>query len=161
MVFLNDSVIIKGGIPMVSSVQMYNGSQVSFRAKEDIINSPGKFSASVNAPQKDVVELSSQDIDAPEKKKRSIGKTIAKLVGGVLVLGAAAWGIYYSKGAKWINKNAVTTTEKVKNILAKPGEWIDENIIKKFHSGNKSKTKDLVDEIELEDIVESAENLAK
>ena len=143
---------------MVSSVQMYNGSQVNFRAKEDIINSPGKFSASINEPQKDIVELSSHS-DAPEKKKRSIGKTIAKLIGGVLVLGAAAWGIYYSKGAKWINKNAATNAEKIKNILAKPGEWIDENIIKRFYSGNKSKAQDIVEDIE--EVVESAENLAK
>ena len=143
---------------MVSSVQMYNGSQVNFRAKEDIINSPGKFSASINEPQKDIVELSSRS-DAQEKKKRSIGKTIAKLIGGVLVLGAAAWGIYYSKGAKWINKNAATNAEKIKNILAKPGEWIDENIIKRFYSGNKSKAQDIVEDIE--EVVESAENLAK
>ncbi len=146
---------------MVNPVQIYNGSQVNFRGSEELFNSPGKFSTPLNEQPNDVVEINKSDIDAP-KKKHSIGKTIAKLAGGILVLGGAAWGIYYSKGAKWINKNAVSTTEKIKNACAKPGEWIDENIVKKLFSRSKQNIKEAAnEEIDMEDIINSAEELTK
>ncbi len=112
---------------MVNPVQLNNNTGINFRGEENIFSAPSQFSVPPAAqPEADVVELSTK---APEEKSGGIGKTILKAVGGLLLLTVAAWGIYKGKGEKWINDKATTNTDKVKNILAKPGEWLDKNIV--------------------------------
>ena len=146
---------------MVSPVQLGNINKVYFKGNDDLFNSPGKFSVNeaAAAPAEDVVELSQSE----PKKKGGIGKAILGTIGGVVVLALGLWGIFKGKGEKWINKEAATTGEKFKNALAKPGEWIDNNIVKKI-SGKinewrgKSNVEEKVDDIveEVEEVVEDA-----
>ena len=108
---------------MVSPVQFNNSQRVYFRANEDLINAPGAFEQpTVPETQEDEVVLSTQT-DA--KEKSSVGKTIAKVAGGVLVAAAALFGAYKWKGDTWLNKEATGTTAKIKNWLMKPGEYME------------------------------------
>ena len=111
---------------MVSPVQFTN-QKVYFRGEnEDLINSPGAFQQPEAVPETpaDEVVLSTK----PEaEKKGGVGKSIAKTIGGIVVLAGALLGLYKWKGVHgdWLNKEAATTGAKIKNALVKPGEWID------------------------------------
>ena len=150
---------------MVSPVQFSNSSKVYFKGNDDVISAPGKFS--VPEAEEDVVEISNANADeagAPAKKKGKAWKAVLTSLVGFLALTGAAWGIYKGKGDKWINKEASTTGEKFKNALAKPGEWIDENIIKKISNkitewrGKKAPDEDKVDDIidDVEEVISEA-----
>lgn len=109
---------------MVSPVQFSNNSQVYFRANDDLISSPGSYQQqAVPETPADEVVLSTQE-ESP-KKKGSIGKTIAYVVGGLVVTAGALFGLFKWKGDKWLNPAAEGTMGKLKNYLVKPGEWLD------------------------------------
>lgn len=110
---------------MLGPVQFTNNSKVYFRGEnEDLINSPGAFQQAAPAKEEaaDEVVLSNKP-DAEEKS--GIGKTIAKAIGGVVVLAGALFGLFKWKGAKWLNPEAATNLDKFKNYAVKPGEWLD------------------------------------
>ena len=101
-----------------------------------------------------------------EEKSGGIGKKIAKFIGGVLVLSAAAFGLYKWKGANgtWLNKDAEGIVAKMKNWAVKPGEWIDKNIVKNLSEqfGKlRKKGAEVVEnaETKAEDIIENAEEV--
>ena len=129
---------------MVSPIQLADSSKVYFKGSEDLFSSPGKFSvpeekAAQESPAEDVVEFS-QTNESESKGKSSVGKAILGTISGVILLTASAWGLFKWKGEKWINKEASSTGAKIKNALAKPGEWIDENIVKKISNKFRNKT---------------------
>jgi hypothetical protein len=112
---------------MVSPVQFTNSPRIHFKGNEDLINAPGAF----EQPAQAVPETPSDEIVLSNKpdaeKKGGIGKTIAKAIGGIVVLAGALFGLYKWKGVHgdWLNKEAQTTGAKIKNALVKPGEWLD------------------------------------
>ncbi len=132
---------------MVSPIQFGSVSKVSFRGEEDLINSPGKFSETVQEQglKEDTVEISSKP--EAEENGGSTLKTIAKVVGGAIAVAAALWGLHAWKGNEWIIKEGeqatkdIGTVDKIKNALVKPGEWLDNKIVKpltKKIRGNKA-----------------------
>ncbi len=128
--------VIKGGFPMVGPIQFSGGSKVYFRGDDDIINAPGKFAetAAEQGPKEDTVEISSKAEET--ENGGSTGKTIAKVVGGAIAIAAALWGLHAWKGNEWIIKEGeqaskdINLGDKIKNALVKPGEWLDNKIVK-------------------------------
>ena len=111
---------------MVSPVQFTNNRQVYFRGEnEDLISAPGAYQQSAAASEMPADEVTLSTKEAQPKKKGGIGKTIAAVATSIVVAGAALFGLFKWKGAKWLNPNAGTTMDKFKNILMKPGEWLE------------------------------------
>lgn len=126
---------------MVNPVQFTNNHGVYFRGKDDeLLSSPGAFQRQdIPETPEDEVVLSNK-ADAP-KKKGSVGKTIAKLVATLAVVGGALFGLFKWKGAKWLNPEATGFMEKAKNWAVKPGEWLEkqgQKIIKKLGFSGKA-----------------------
>ena len=121
---------------MVSPVQLNGSQNVYFRSGEDLINSPGAFQQQA-APE---IPADSVELSTKAEKKGSVGKTIAATVGSVLVLAGALWGLFKWKGNTWITKNPEGIMAKIKNWLAKPGEWLDKqgkNLVEKVRGTKK------------------------
>ena len=109
---------------MVSPVQFNNSQRVYFRGSdEDLINAPGAFEQQATPETQEDEFVSSAQPEVEEKS--SVGKKIAKFVGGLIVAAAALFTAYKWKGDTWLNKEAQGTTAKIKNWLMKPGEWME------------------------------------
>lgn len=120
---------------MVSPIS-FNSPKVYFRGEADnanaanIIGAQGKFTTSADKP--DSVELKN-DVNADladDDKKSSPLKTIGKIVGGLVVLLGASFGVYKWKGNKWLNPEAKGFMATIKKAIVKPGEFIDNKMIK-------------------------------
>ena len=129
---------------MVSPVQFNNSQRVYFRGSdEDLINAPGAFEQQATPETQEDEFVSSAQPEVEEKS--SVGKKIAKFVGGLIVAAAALFTAYKWKGDTWLNKEAQGTTAKIKNWLMKPGEWMEKtfkNLKTKLGIGKKVEGKD-------------------
>jgi len=110
--------------------------RVSFRGendnKADIINAPGKFA--VQPDEGDKVEISNSNEAAitEEPGKSNLWKNIGIAAGAVVVALGASFGMFKWKGDKWLMPEAKGLMANIKKAIVKPGQWIDENIIKKL-----------------------------
>lgn len=115
----------------------FSNPRVSFRGetdnKADIIGAPGKYSAPADEPDKVDISPENKVADKAEKKG-SVLKTIGKVVGGLVVLAGASFGLYKWKGDKWLLPEAKGFLAGVKKALIKPGEFLDTHLISKFTS---------------------------
>ena len=112
---------------MVSPVSFNPSSNVNFRGDnfENLVNSPGAY-ARPAADQPD------EFVSANGKKKKGFGRKLFGFIGKLAIVAAAAFGLYKWKGATWLNKEAQGFGPKLKNALAKPGEWVDKYVVQKF-----------------------------
>ena len=111
---------------MVSPVSFNTNSNVNFRGDdfENLVNSPGAYTRQ-SVPEQQPDEFVSG------KKKKGFGRKVLGFVGKLAVVAAAAFGLYKWKGGKWLNKSAEGFGPKLKNILVKPGEWVDKYVVQK------------------------------
>ena len=118
---------------MVSPVSFNTNSRVNFKGAEEdfatLASQPGAYTQAPAQPDEFV----------SGKKKKGIGKKILKTVVGLAVAAAALFGLHKWKGAKWSAEGAEGFLAKVKNWAVKPGEWIDNKIVKKVGAWFKPK----------------------
>lgn len=111
----------------------FSNPRVSFRGetenKADIFGAPGKFAATEEG---DKVDITKDNLVADEPKKGGALKTIGKVLGGVVVLLGASFGLYKWKGDKWLLPEAKGFMAGIKKALVKPGEFIDQKLISKL-----------------------------
>lgn len=139
----------------------FSSPRVSFRGetenKADIFGAPGKFAA---AEEGDKVDIKKEDLVADEPKKNNVLKTIGKVLGGVVVLLGASFGLYKWKGDKWLLPEAKGFMAGIKKALVKPGEFIDQKIVARF-SGKGAKAASEGTEAATEVASEIAEDAAE
>ena len=119
---------------MVSPVSFNTNSRVNFKGttEEEFANLVGQPGAYNQAPAQ-------PDEFVSGKKKKGIGKKILKTVVGLAVAAAALFGLHKWKGTKWSTEGAEGFLAKVKKWAVKPGEWIDNKIVKKVGAWFKPK----------------------
>ena len=110
---------------MVNPVSFSPNSNVNFRGDnfEELVNSPGAYARPVGDAQPD------EFVSSNGKKKKGFGRKLLGFIGKLAVVAAAAFGLYKWKGASWLNKEATGFGPKLKNILVKPGEWVDKYVV--------------------------------
>ena len=119
----------------------FSSPKVYFRGEGIDISAPGKFAAA--EPEGDKVEISKEaEALADEPKKSSIGKTIGKIAGAIVVLLGASYGMFKWKGDKWLLPEAKGFFAWCKKAIVKPGQFIDDKIISKIaNRGSKKASK--------------------
>ncbi len=136
---------------MVSPISFNTNPRVYFRGENDnLVNAPGKFTMEEDKPDK--VDISSKNAEeeiVDETKKSNTGKIIGAVAGTLVGLTAASFGLFKWKGAKWLAPEQKGAMATIKKWLVKPGEFVDEKIIKKIGKlfSKKDKTVDPEPEI--------------
>ena len=124
----------------------------------DIIGAQGKFNAGADKP--DTLDISADaKANNDGEKKSSVMKTIGKIVGGLVVLAGASFGMFKWKGDKWLAPEAKGFFAAIKKAIVKPGEFIDNKVVKpiaaKFGSSAAKDVDDVVEEV-AEEVAEEA-----
>ena len=126
---------------MVSLLKVTNNPNIQYKTPENTTtNNSSPVSDTVPAVQENISTSNYVSVPTVDevvlgaqpkvKGKSGGGNTIAKSVGGLLVATTALVCAYKWKGDKWLNKEAYTTGDKIKNWLMKPGEWMEKGFNK-------------------------------
>ena len=119
---------------MVSPVSFNSNPRVYFRGENDnLFSAPGRFTmAEDKGDQVDISAKAAEEELADEPKKSKTGKIIGAVVGTLVGLTAASFGLFKWKGAKWLAPEQKGSMATIKKWLVKPGEFVDNQIIKKI-----------------------------
>lgn len=108
---------------MISSVSRVSFGDNTLGAHQALIESPGKFAMKNTQQPAQSAMVTNDSTDAPKKHKTL--KTIGGILGAVVVVGAALFGL--SKCVK-VNPDTTNVFRKGINKLVEAGEWIGKKV---------------------------------